>query len=99
VRDRKGRANSEASLVLNVSLPPMPEGWCAHGSSGEGGAAGVPEAVGWEANKERRLSPRWVAQESMELGRGEWGWMRQKVVVCKRWWVGTPTRRGGLRPG
>jgi len=54
VRERKGRTSTEHSFVLDVDLPPIPQGWCETGAAGNS----APQAVGWEANKEGKLGPR-----------------------------------------
>ncbi|CAL8471824.1 g11366 [Coccomyxa elongata] len=49
LRLRHGRVDAEASLLLNVGLPHIPEGW---------GVEGTPAAVGWEPNMRGKTGPR-----------------------------------------
>ncbi len=51
-----GRLDPARSLLLHVGLPPVPQGW----QQGAAGEAGCPEAVGWEANEQGKLLPRWA---------------------------------------
>lgn len=49
VRDVRGRCDPGRSMLLQVGLLALPEGWC------DGTA---PEAVGWEANAQGKLAAR-----------------------------------------
>lgn len=53
LRLQGGQPNAEASLLFNVQLPEIPEGWC----QGEGEA---PAALGWEAGARGKAAPRQV---------------------------------------
>ncbi|KAK9814486.1 hypothetical protein WJX72_006655 [[Myrmecia] bisecta] len=51
VRELRGKADPTVSIVLDVELPPLPEGWCE-------GDQSPPAAMGWEPNAKGKLGPR-----------------------------------------